>query len=136
MATNANWTVVFEDKLIINQGVKIDGHSVGYNIDDDSFWNDSKWSNIWAIQYKDDDLDYNDTVEFRDETPHTTWNAAGLGDFHAQFVTKWDSAHLARLQSDWDNDIKIKGEEGNFVQETEAEKIARLGARPTSYSSS
>jgi hypothetical protein len=23
--------------------------------DDNSFWNDSKWSNIWAIQYKDDD---------------------------------------------------------------------------------
>ena len=57
MATNANWTVVFEDKLIINQGVKIDGHPVCYHIDDDSFWNDSKWSNIWAIQYKDDNLD-------------------------------------------------------------------------------
>ncbi len=138
MATNSNWTVIFDDKLIINQDVKKDGHSVGYNIDDDSFWNDSKWSNIWAIQYKDDDLDYNDTVEFRDETPHTTWNAAGLGDFHAQFVTKWDSAHLARLQSDWDNDNELVEEpEGSesYRDETSAEKLARLGARPTSYSS-
>ena len=37
------------------------------------------------------------------------------------------SAHLAQLQSDWDND--------NLDGETSAEKIARLGARPTSYSS-
>lgn len=120
MATNANWTVVFEDKCIINQGVKIGGHSVSYNIADDSFWNDSKWSNIWAIQYKDDDLDYNDTVEFRDETPHTTWNKSGLGDFHAQFITKWDAAHLTRLQDDWDEDTRDESEKG---------------ARPTSYSS-
>jgi hypothetical protein len=137
MATNSNWTVVFEDKLIINQDVKIDGHSVGYNIDDDSFWNDSKWSNIWAIQYKDDNLDYNDTIEFRDDTPHTTWTEAGLGDFHAQFVTKWENAHLARLQSDWDNDNELveepKGSE-SYRDETSAEKIARLGARPTSSS--
>mgnify|MGYP001041498572 FL=1 len=124
MATHAKWTVVFEDKMIIKQT----GDNQGpYVINDDTFWNDSKWSNIWAIQYKDDDHEYNDTIEFRDETPHATWTAANLGDFQSQFIDKWDAAHLARLQADWDAN--------NIDGETEAEKITRLGDRPTSYSS-
>ena len=122
MATQAQWTVVFEDKMIINQNL-----GISYPINNDSFWNDVKWSNIWAIQYKDDDHDYNDTVEYRDETPHATWSNANLGDFRTQFIDKWDSAHLTQLQTNWDN--------SNVPDETEAEKIARLGARPTSYSS-
>ena len=133
MATNANWTVVFEDKAILNHSVKNDGgHSVGYVIVDDAFWSDAKWSNIWAIQYIDDNLDHNDTVEYRDDTPHATWSEAGLGDFNSQFISKWDAAHLTQLQSDWDNDNQFD-DEGN--SESEAEKIARLGSRPTSYSS-
>jgi hypothetical protein len=124
MATYAKWTVVFEDKMIIKQT----GDNQGpYVIDDDTFWNNSKWSNIWAIQYKDDDHEYNDTVEYRDETPHATWTAANLGDFSTQFIDKWDAAHLAKLQDNWDAD--------NVDGETESEKITRLGARPTSYSS-
>ena len=63
MATNADWTVVFEDKLIIKQTG--DAAGTGYKIDNDSFWSDSKWSNIWAIQYKADNHDYNDTVEIQ-----------------------------------------------------------------------
>ena len=125
MATNADWTVVFDDKLIIKQS----GDAAGpYEITgQDSFWSDSKWSNIWAIQYKDDNHDYNDSVEYRDETPHATWTAANLGDFSSQFISKWDAAHLAKLQADWDAN--------NVDGETESEKITRLGARPTSYSS-
>jgi hypothetical protein len=130
MATNSNWTVIFDDKKIIKQSG--DGAGNGYEIDNDSFWNDSKWSNIWAIQYKVDDHDYNDTVEYKDETPHATWTAANLGDFQTQFINKWDAAHLARLQSDWDNDII--GSDSD--PESDADKIARLGPRPTSYSSS
>ncbi len=130
MATNAKWTVVFEDKMIIKQTGNDQG---GYVINDDAFWNDSKWSNIWAIQYKDDDHEYNDTIEYRDETPHATWTIAGLGDFNSQFISRWESAHLAKLQSDWDNDNSGTGEGDDFVPETEAEKITRLGARPTSY---
>ena len=119
--TNAQWTVIFEDRKVINQNVKTDdGHAIGHVVGDDAFWNDSKWSNIWAIQYKDDDHDYNDTVEYRDETPHATWTAANLGDFRAQFVDKWDTAHLAYLQAIWD---------GNSDPESEK------GPRPTSYSS-
>jgi hypothetical protein len=131
MATNSNWTVVFDDRMIINQTFKNnEGYSTGYFFKDssyDSFWNDSKWSNVWAIQYKNDDLDYNDTVEFRDNTPHKTWNQANLGDFYSQFITKWDSAHLATLQFNWDNN--------NIEGETETQKITRIGVRPTSYSS-
>ena len=126
MATNADWTVVFDDKVIIKQTG--DGSGNAYTIEDqDSFWNDSKWSNIWAIQYKDDNHDYNDSVEYRDTTPHATWTEANLGDFRSQFIDKWDVKHLAKLQSDWD--------ENNVLDETESEKLTRLGARPTSYSS-
>ena len=103
MATNANWTIVFEDKLIIKQSG--DAAGTGYPIlDNDSFWNDSKWSNIWAIQYKDDNHDYNDSVEYRDSTPHATWNESGLGDFRSQFISQWDSVHLTSLQNNWDSD--------------------------------
>ena len=133
MATNADWTVVFDDRVIINQSVKTDeGHSIGYQIEDDAFWSDSKWSNIWAIQYKDDNHDYNDTVEHRDDTKHKTWTEANLGDFRSQFVDKWDTAHLEYLQARWDEDNFVN-EDGS--PETEAEKISRLGARPSSYSS-
>ncbi len=119
MATNAQWTVVFDDKLVIKQSGDASGP---YKINDDSFWSDSKWSNIWAIQYKADDHDYNDSVEYRDETPHATWTAADLGDFQTQFIDRWDAAHLANLQSDWDNN--------NVEGETSQQKIERIGDRP------
>ena len=122
MATNAAWTIVFEDKKIIKQS----GHAAGtaYEISDNDFWGLAKWSNIWAIQYGT--ANPSDTVEYRDTTPHSTWEEANLGDF-SDFITRWDSAHLAQLQSDWDSN--------NVEGETEEDKIARLGARPTSYSS-
>ena len=132
MATNAKWTVIFEDKTIIKQ---TGDDQAGYRIKDDSFWNDPKWSNIWAIQYKDDDHEYNDTIEYRDETPHATWTAAGLGDFNTQFISRWEAAHLAILQYEWDNNHDL-GEGNGDLTETEAEKITRLGARPTSYTAS
>ena len=122
MATSATWTVVFADKIIIKQSG--DGAGNAYEINDNDFWGLTKWSNIWAIQYGT--ANPSDTVEYRDTTPHSTWEDANLGDF-SDFITRWDSAHLARLQKDWDDD--------NLEDETEADKIARLGARPTSYSS-
>ncbi len=124
MATNAQWTIVFEDKIIIKNHAEGALEGVGYNISDDSFWSQSKFSNIWAIQYGT--TNPNDTVEYRDETPHSTWEDANLGDFQ-DFVTRWDTHHLSVLQSDWD----ANNQEG----ESEADKIARLGSRPTSYSS-
>jgi hypothetical protein len=124
MATNGKWTIVFEDKIVIKNYAEGVNEGVSYIISDDSFWSDSKFSNIWAIQYGNSVV--SDEVEYRDETPHSSYAEANLGDI-SQFSSKWDSAHLAKLQSDWDNDY-IEGE-------TEAEKITRLGARPTSYSS-
>ena len=124
MATNSSWTVIFDDKRIINQSVKVNGQPVGYTIDDDAFWSQGKFSNIWAIQFGTSNP--SDTVEYRDDTPHSNWEDANLGDI-SDFTTKWDAAHLAKLQADWDND--------NVEGETSDDKIARLGARPTSYSS-
>jgi|TARA_R110002020_G_scaffold302686_1_gene518108 hypothetical protein len=135
MATNSNWTIIFEDKCIIkNTGAE---SGTGYKIDDDAFWNDSKFSNIWAIQYGTSNS--SDEVEHRNETPHCSYVDANLGDI-SQFSNRWDSAHLAQLQSDWDNNnLSIEDPEGQnppvLRDETEAEKITRLGERPTSYSS-
>jgi|TARA_R100000482_G_C5119659_1_gene144981 hypothetical protein len=126
MATNAQWTVVFEDKIIIKNHAEgaYPNEGVGYNIEDNDFWGLAKWNNIWAIQYGTSNP--SDTVEYRDSTPHSTWEDANLGDFQ-DFITRWDTAHLAKLQSNWDED--------NVDGESEEDKIARLGARPTSYSS-
>ena len=124
MATNATWTVVLEDKMVIKNHAEGAGEGLGYVIEDNDFWGLAKWNNIWAIQYGTSNP--SDTVEYRDGTPHSTWEDANLGDFQ-DFITRWDAAHLSQLQSDWDND--------NVDGETAEDKIARLGARPTSYSS-
>jgi len=124
MATNANWTVVFEDKCIIKNHGEGASEGIGYVINDNSFWSDSKFSNIWAIQHGSSNS--SDEVEYRDTTPHSSFADANIGDIN-QFSSKWDLAHLTKLQSNWDDD--------NLDSETDAEKITRLGARPTSYSS-
>ena len=124
MATNANWTIVFEDKIVIKNYAEGANEGVGYIISDDSFWSDSKFSNIWAIQHGTSNV--LEEVEYRDSTPHSSFADANIGDIN-QFSSKWDSAHLTKLQSDWDNN--------NVEGETDVEKITRLGARPTSYSS-
>tara|TARA_R100000734_G_C3268432_1_gene65043 strand:- start:58 stop:453 length:396 start_codon:yes stop_codon:yes gene_type:complete len=131
MATNAQWTVIFEDKVIVKHFAEGADEGLTYKISDNDFWGLAKWNNIWAIQYGTSNS--SDTVEYRDSTPHSTWEDANLGDF-SDFTSKWDAAHLAQLQSNWDNDNLID-DEGNVISETEADKIARLGARPTSYSS-
>ena len=115
MATNANWTIVFDDKMIIKQA----GDAAGsYIIDDDVFWNQSKFSNIWAIQHGTSNS--SDEVEYRDNTPHSAYDSSVLGDI-SDFISRWDSAHLTKLQSDWDNDSREESEKG---------------PRPTSYTSS
>ena len=115
MATNSNWTVVFDDKLIIKQ--KGDGAGIGYKIIDDAFWSQSKFSNIWAIQHGVSVS--TDEVEYRDNTPHSAYASANLGDFN-EFINKWDAAHLSQLQSAWDSDTRLESEKGE---------------RPVSYSS-
>ena len=127
MATNSTWTVIFEDKTVIKQA----GDAAGpYTINDDSFWNQAKFSNIWAIQHGTSVS--TDAVEYRDATANSAYDESTLGPIQ-DFIDKWDAAHLAQLQSDWDND-NVTDDDGN-ITETAAEKIARLGERPTSYSS-
>ena len=128
MATNANWTIIFEDKIITKQSG--DAANTSYIISDDSFWSDPKFSNVWAIQHGTSIT--SDEVEHRDSTPHSSFADANIGDI-SQFSSRWDSAHLTQLQSNWDTNNAVD-EDGNST-ETEAEKITRLGARPTSYSS-
>jgi hypothetical protein len=133
MATNANWTIVFEDNKIIKQSG--DGAGKSYTIDDNSFWSQSKFSNIWAIQYGNSII--SDEVEYRDSTPHSSFADANIGAI-GDFTDKWDTAHLVQLQSDWDlnnEQVEDPADSGTFREETSEEKITRLGARPTSYSS-
>ena len=125
MATNATWTVVFDDKKVVKQTG--DAGGTAYKLTDasqDSFWNDSKFSNIWAIQYGTSNTD--EEIEHRDTTPHTSYDPSVHGDFN-DFITRWDAVHLAGLQDLWDKD--------NVEGETSEEKIARIGERPTSYNS-
>ncbi|MEL0207666.1 MAG: hypothetical protein VW915_02115 [Gammaproteobacteria bacterium] len=125
MASVGKWTVIMEDKMVIKRHEEFNSATAkGLVVGDDDFWNQSKFDNIWAIQYGTSVA--SDEVEYRDETAHTSYTDANLGPI-SQFTDKWDAAHLADLQSDWDND--------NVDGETSAEKITRLGARPTSYTS-
>ena len=130
MATNANWTVIFEDKKIVKNYAEGANEGVGYIISDDAFWATTDFQNIWAIQSGTSNT--SDEVEHKDETAHCSLADKGID--MQQFITRWDAAHLAQLQSNWDNNNAVD-EEGNST-ETEAEKIARLGARPNSYTSS
>ena len=111
------WTIIFEDKKIIKNHEEGDSVGVGFRIDDDAFWNDSKFANIWAIQYGSSVS--TDEVENKDETPHSTYVDANIGDI-SQFSNKWDASYLAQLQSDWDNDVRDESEKGS---------------RPTTYTS-
>lgn len=138
MAKHGLWTVIIEDKMIIKKtGDFSTSNPKAYQIEgQDSFWNDAKWSNIHAIQYTDDGVD-NDQVEYKDDSQNGSYDSAVLGDFRTQFIDKFDAAHLAQLQADWDNNTEGNtiDADGNVVVESEADKIARLGARPTSYTS-
>ena len=109
MATNANWTEIFEDKTIIKN------YAEGAE-DDNAFWTTTDFQNIWAIQSGTSNS--SDEVEHRDETPHCSLADQGIAI--QQFVDKWDSAHLLHLQKVWDLDSRDESEKG---------------ARPTSYSS-
>ena len=139
MATRSNWVIIFEDKKITKNYDEGAGNGqpgtrgLGYFInDDDAFWNQAKFSNVWAIQY--DTAVASDQVEYRDETPHSSYVDANLGDFQ-EFINRWDAAHLAFLQGEWDDGYSAEDDSYGPDGETEAEKITRLGPRPTTFSS-
>ena len=124
MAKHGSWTVIFVDKLVLKKTEEYDFlNPKVHKINDDAFWSQEKFNGINAIQFTNDGED-NDQVET--DTGNIAYDANTLGSFQ-QFVDKFDAAHLASIQSEWDND--------NVENETQEEKITRLGARPTSYSS-
>jgi len=126
MAKHGTWTVVFEDKAIIKKTEDFSASNPMLQyIDDDTFWGQSKFNGIHAIQFTNDGTD-NDQVET--STGNIAYDSSTLGSFQ-QFVDKFDAAYLSHLQTEWDNN------DLGDSDETEAEKITRLGARPTSYTS-
>ncbi len=124
MSTSSSWTVVFEDKIVINRSVKTNNEATSYTIEDDSFWNQAHFANLWAIQFGT--TPSTDEVEHKDSTPHTSYDSTIHGNFN-EFITSWDAIHLAELQGSWDNN--------NVDGETAEQKINRIGARPTSFTS-
>ena len=124
MSTSSSWTVVFEDKIVINRNVNTNNEHTGYMIEDDSFWNQAHFSNLWAIQFGT--TPSTDEVEHKDGTAHTSYDSTIHGNFN-EFITRWDAVHLAELQGSWDNN--------NVEGETAEQKINRIGARPTSFTS-
>ena len=98
MASKGNWTIVFDDKMIIKNHAEGASEGIGYIVSDDSFWNQGVFSNLWAIQYGASNT--SDEVEYRDSTPHSSYATANIGDI-SQFSNRWDVAHLAKLQADW-----------------------------------
>lgn len=130
-----DWSVIVTDRFIVKRSGEFNfSNARGYKINDDAFWNQAKFSNIHAIQFTDDNTD-NDQVEYNDGTPNSSYDASILGPF-SQFIEKWDAAHLVEdLQASWDKDGLINPGDSTD-QWTYEEKVAALGPRPTSYSSS
>ena len=134
MSKHGLWTVIIEDKIVMK---KTEDFSVSspkaVKVEDDSFWSQSKFNNIHAIQFSDDGVD-NDQVEYKDNSPNSSYDENILGNFRTEFISKWDSVYLTELQYNWDNnDRDTNGE--ILVDETVEAKTIRLGARPTSYTS-
>ena len=124
MATNSKWIVVFDDKKITKKYDEGSEEGAGHILKDDPIWNEAKFANIWAIQYGNSVA--TDSVEYRDETPPSVYAPAVLGDFQ-EFINRWDAAQLVSIQNTWDDD--------NVEGESSSDKLSRLGARPTSYTS-
>lgn len=146
MSKHGLWTVIIEDKTVIKKTEDFSVSSVkALKIEDDSFWSQSKFSNIHAIQFSDDGVD-NDQVEYKDNSPNSSYDENILGNFRTEFIDRFDTAYLAQSQASWDDINTITGQpniaeiedpegSGNYRDETSDEKIVRLGARPTSYTS-
>tara|TARA_R110000822_G_scaffold309757_1_gene440111 strand:+ start:1187 stop:1615 length:429 start_codon:yes stop_codon:yes gene_type:complete len=142
MSKHGTWTVVFLDKKIIKRTGEFDINTAkGLVIEDDSFWGQSKFNGLHAIQFTDDGVD-NDQVEFADKSNRNTfYDASVYGDF-SQFTDKWDAAYLIELQNIWDADVLTVanekfGQTGELAvkEETIEEQTTRKGPRPTSYHS-
>ena len=130
---HGSWTVLFGSNTIVKRTGEFDTATArGYICGGTDFWMQSKFSNLSAIQFTDDNND-NDQVEFKDSSPNKPYDASVYGDFK-QFIDIWDAKHLFEMQENWDNQT-IQHLNGVDAPETDEQKIARIGPRPTSYSS-
>ena len=134
MSKHGLWTVIINDQTVIKKTEEFSISLVkALKIDNDSFWSQSKFNNIHAIQFSDDGVD-NDQVEYKDNSPNSSYDENILGNFRTEFISKWDSVYLTELQNNWDSDDKDANGD-ILVDETVEAKTIRLGARPTSYTS-
>jgi len=138
MSKHGLWTVIVPSKKITK---KTEDFSIENpcpeTINDDAFWNQSKFNNVNVIQFTDDNID-NDQVEYTDDRSNGSYDEAVFGNFRTEFINRFDAAHLISIQEQWDVNERpeMRDSENNALPaETEAEKIARLGPRPTSYTS-
>jgi|DEB0MinimDraft_10_1074344.scaffolds.fasta_scaffold07630_5 hypothetical protein len=140
MSKHGLWTVIVPDKNIIKKSEDFTPENPGVaKIEDDAFWSQSKFNNISVIQFTDDNVD-NDQVEYTDTSPNGSYDESVLGNFRTEFINRFDTQHLIDIQNLWDNDNQTvedpaATETDGFREETPEEKIARLGPRPTSYTS-
>lgn len=138
MAKHGLWTVIIPSKKITKktEDFSIDNPCPEV-IDDNAFWSQSKFNGINVIQFTDDNID-NDQVEYTDDRPNGSYDEAVLGNFRTEFINRFDAAHLISIQKAWDDNQRPEMTDENnqpLPAETEEEKIARLGPRPTSYTS-
>ena len=104
MASKGNWTIVFDDKMIIKNHAEGASEGIGYIVSDDSFWNQGVNFQIFGLFNMALPI-CSDEVEYRDSnTSLIICYDANIGDI-SQFSNRWDVAHLAKLQADWDADV-------------------------------
>ena len=67
MVTNAQWTVVMDDKKIINHNIKnSEGFSTAYKIlDDDAFWNQDKFQTFGLFNMEHLRLQIQSSIEIK-----------------------------------------------------------------------
>lgn len=132
---HGSWTVLFEDRIIMKKCDEFTKYNFAeVKVNDEDFWNQEKFNGINAIQFTNDGID-NDQVET--DTANLPYDENIYGSFQ-QFVDKFDLYYLDKIQSEWDESIESVEDpvgSGTYREETEQEKISRLGPRPTSYTS-
>jgi len=130
MAKHGFWTVIIPDKNIIKKTEDFSPENPGVaKIEEDAFWSQSKFNNISAIQFTDDNLD-NDQVEYVDTSPNGSYDESVFGNFRTEFINRFDAQHLINIQNAWDgNNTTVEDpaatDTDGVRQETIEEKITR-----------
>ena len=104
MSKHGTWTVIFDDNVIIKRTGEFDKATAKALVTGGTdFWNQSKFSNIHAIQFTNDNID-NDQVEFKDERLTTTDAKARLfehGGYRALGKSRVDAVSAQLILESW-----------------------------------